>query len=67
MKHPILKSFESMHMRAKQLPSFKAGDSVCVWVKIQECNEKDGTPKYRLQSVEGTVIRVRRGTTIPPF
>ncbi|WP_397600805.1 50S ribosomal protein L19 [Silvanigrella sp.] len=67
MKHPILKSFESMHMRAKQLPSFKAGDTVCVWVKIQEGAEKDGTPKYRLQSFEGTVIRFRKGTINSTF
>lgn len=67
MKNPILKSFESKYMRTKQLPSFKAGDSVCVWVKIQEGTEKDGTPKYRLQSFEGTVIRFRKGTTNSTF
>ncbi|RDB36973.1 50S ribosomal protein L19 [Spirobacillus cienkowskii] len=67
MKHPILKSFESMHLRQKQLPIFKAGDTVCVWVKIQEGTEKDGTPKYRLQSFEGTVIRFRKGTTNSTF
>ncbi|BBH54438.1 50S ribosomal protein L19 [Fluviispira sanaruensis] len=67
MKHPILKSFESKYMRAKPLPNFKAGDTVCVWVKIQEGTEKDGTPKYRLQSFEGTVIRYRKGTTNSTF
>lgn len=67
MKHPILQSFESKHMRAKALPNFKAGDTVSVWVKIQEGTEKDGTPKYRLQSFEGVVIRYRKGSTNSTF
>jgi large subunit ribosomal protein L19 len=67
MKHPILNAFESKFYRAKPLPSFKAGDTVCVWVKLQEGVEKDGTPKFRLQSFEGTVIRYRKGTTNSTF
>lgn len=54
-------------MRKNPLPAFQAGDTVCVWVKIQEGTEKDGTPKYRLQSFEGVVIRFRKGTTNSTF
>ena len=67
MKDKILSSFESNYLRKKPLPDFKAGDSVCVWVKIQEGIEKDGTPKFRLQSFEGLVIRMRKGTTNSTF
>lgn len=67
MKNSILSSFEALYMRKKPLPKFQAGDTVCVWVKIQEGAEKDGTPKYRLQSFEGVVIRYRRGTTNSTF
>jgi large subunit ribosomal protein L19 len=67
MKDAIISSFESHYLRKKPLPAFKAGDSVSVWVKIQEGAEKDGTPKYRLQSFEGVVIRLRKGTTNSTF
>ena len=67
MKDAILSSFESHYLRKNPLPAFKAGDSVSVWVKIQEGTEKDGSPKYRLQSFEGVVIRLRKGTTNSTF
>jgi len=67
MKHPILEAFEAQYVRKKPLPRFRAGDTVAVWVKIQEGTEKDGTPKYRLQAFEGVVIRFRKGTTNSTF
>lgn len=67
MKDAILSSFESQYLRKNALPDFKAGDSVSVWVKIQEGTEKDGSPKYRLQSFEGVVIRYRKGSTNSTF
>jgi large subunit ribosomal protein L19 len=67
MKDSIIQSFESSYLRKNALPDFKAGDSVSVWVKIQEGVEKDGKPKYRLQSFEGVVIRYRKGTTNSTF
>jgi large subunit ribosomal protein L19 len=67
MKESILSTFESRYLRKNPLPDFKGGDSVCVWVKIQEGAEKDGTPKFRLQSFEGVVLRYRKGTTNATF
>jgi large subunit ribosomal protein L19 len=67
MKHPELKKFEEKSLRKQPLPSFRAGDSVCVWVKIREGNEKDGTPKFRLQAFEGTCLRFRKGSTNSTF
>ena len=67
MKDSIISSFESRYLRKNPLPAFKAGDSVSVWVKIQEGVEKDGSLKYRLQSFEGVVIRFRKGTTNSTF
>lgn len=60
MKKAELSLIESKFSRKKPLPEFRAGDTVAVWVKIPEGQEKDGTPKYRLQSFEGTVIRYRK-------
>lgn len=67
MKDSILSAFESKYLRKNNLPQFKAGDTVSVYVKIQEGTEKDGTPKYRLQPFEGVVIRYRKGTTNATF
>jgi|NOAtaT_7_FD_contig_41_5165482_length_1070_multi_2_in_0_out_0_1 large subunit ribosomal protein L19 len=67
MKNKFIEAIESQFKRAKPLPDFKGGDTVAVWVKIQEGLEKDGTPKYRLQSFEGVVIRYRKGTTNATF
>jgi len=67
MRTQDLVTFESQYLRQKTLPDFKAGDTVSVFVKIQEGAEKDGTPKFRLQPFEGVVIRYRRGTTNSTF
>lgn len=67
MKNQYIAAIESQYKRKKDLPDFKGGDTVCVWVKIQEGTEKDGTPKYRLQSFEGVVIRYRKGGTNSTF
>jgi len=67
LKHPDLSLFESKFLRKKPLPDFCAGDTVAVWVKISEGTNKDGTPKFRLQAFEGTVIRYRKGTTNSTF
>lgn len=67
MKHPELKKFEEKSLRKQPLPNFRAGDSVCVWVKIREGSEKDGTPKFRLQAFEGTCLRFRKGSTNSTF
>lgn len=67
MKHPVLAQFESKFTRKNPLPEFRAGDTVAVQVKILEGANKDGTPKFRLQAFEGTVIRYRKGTTNSTF
>jgi len=67
MKNSVLSAFENHYLRKNPLPAFQAGDTVSVWVKIQEGTEKDGTPKYRLQPFEGVVIRYRKGTTNSTF
>jgi large subunit ribosomal protein L19 len=67
MKNPILQKVEQNFLRAKPLPEFGAGDSVVVWVKIQEGADKEGKAKFRLQAFEGTVIRFRKGTTNSTF
>lgn len=60
MKNKDLMLFESKFLRAKPLPRFRAGDTVCVWYKVREGSETDGSPaKYRLQPYEGLVIRYR--------
>ena len=55
-----------MYMRTKALPSFKAGDTVCVWVKIQEGTEKT-VPKIPFAVFEGTVIRSAKSSTNATF
>ena len=67
MKNSYLASLEAKFMRTSPLPDFKAGDTVAVYVKIQEGTEKDGTPKFRLQPFEGLVIRYRKGATNSTF
>ncbi|KUJ96572.1 MAG: large subunit ribosomal protein [Desulfonauticus sp.] len=56
----ILEKIEREQMRM-DLPKFKAGDTVKVHVRIIE-GEKE-----RIQVFEGTVIRVKRGTTNSTF
>jgi len=67
MKHPDIEKFESKFLRKTALPDFRAGDSVAVYVKILEGTNKDGTPKFRLQAFEGTVLRFRKGTATSTF
>lgn len=50
----LLQKFEQEQMK-KNLPSFRAGDTVRVHVRIKEGD------KERIQAFEGTVIRIRRG------
>ncbi len=56
----ILEKIEREQMRM-DLPKFKAGDTVKVHVRIIE-GEKE-----RIQVFQGTVIRVKRGTTNSTF
>ncbi|MGH9355023.1 MAG: 50S ribosomal protein L19 [Terriglobia bacterium] len=50
----LIQKIEQEQIR-KDLPAFRAGDSVRVHVRIKE-GEKE-----RIQAFEGTVIRIRRG------
>lgn len=50
----LIQKIEQEQMR-KDLPAFRAGDTVRVHVKIKEGD------KERIQAFEGTVIRIRRG------
>ena len=50
----LIQKIEQEQIR-KDLPAFRAGDTVRVHVKIKE-GEKE-----RIQAFEGTVIRIRRG------
>ncbi|WP_456324137.1 50S ribosomal protein L19 [Desulfonauticus submarinus] len=56
----IIQNIEKEQMRM-DLPKFKAGDTVKVHVRIIE-GEKE-----RIQVFQGTVIRVKRGTTNSTF
>lgn len=50
----LIEKIEREQMK-KDLPAFRAGDSVRVHVKIKEGD------KERIQAFEGTVIRIRKG------
>ncbi len=56
----LLRKIEREHMRI-DLPEFRAGDTIKVHVRIIE-GEKE-----RIQVFQGTVIKVRRGTTDATF
>ncbi len=64
MKDHIIREIESEFMR-KDVPDFKAGDTVRVYIRIKEMKENPKTKKVeervRLQPFEGVVIR-RRGS-----
>ncbi len=64
MKDHIIREIESEFMR-KDIPDFKAGDTVRVYIRIKEMKENPKTKKVeervRLQPFEGVVIR-RRGS-----
>jgi large subunit ribosomal protein L19 len=67
MKHPVIEKFEKTFIRQQPLPSFRAGDTVQVYVKILEGKDKDGAPKFRLQAFEGICVRYRKGTLNSTF
>ncbi len=56
----LIKNIEREHMRL-DLPEFKAGDTVKVYLRIIE-GEKE-----RVQVFQGNVIRMRKGTTDSTF
>ena len=64
MKDHIIRQIETEFMR-KDIPDFKAGDTVRVYIRIKEMKENPKTMKQeeriRLQPFEGVVIR-RRGS-----
>ena len=49
--NPIIKSIEEEYLREDDLPDFRPGDTVKVWVRIREGQ------KTRLQAFEGVCIR----------
>jgi large subunit ribosomal protein L19 len=52
MRHPIIQAIEDEQLR-KDVPEFRAGDTVAVKVKVKEGNRE------RLQNFEGIVIAKR--------
>ncbi|MGH9433138.1 MAG: 50S ribosomal protein L19 [Terriglobia bacterium] len=56
----IIEKFEASQMK-KDIPPFRAGDTVRVHVRIREGD------KERIQAFEGTVIRIRRGGSNATF
>lgn len=48
---PIIETLETVQLRKQQMPDFRAGDTVRVWVLIKEGD------KERTQAFEGVVIR----------
>lgn len=49
-------------VQARKALTFKAGDTVRVWSKIEEGKDKQGNPKFRLQAFEGMVLARKHGT-----
>jgi large subunit ribosomal protein L19 len=64
MKNPLVTAFENKIMAKykKNLPTFRAGDTVRIDYRIQEGGSKD-----RVQAFEGVVLRVKRGTADASF
>lgn len=52
---PVIQKIESTFYREAELPEFRVGDTIKVWVKIRE-GEKE-----RLQAFEGVCIKRKRG------
>jgi large subunit ribosomal protein L19 len=50
----LIHSIEEAHLK-KQVPAFKAGDTLRVQIKVVEIS-KDGKPRERLQAFEGVCI-----------
>jgi large subunit ribosomal protein L19 len=60
MKNLIINKFEKRVFKdAKPLPEFRSGDTVRVHYKIQEGADAS---KFRIQTYEGIVTRLRKGT-----
>lgn len=53
MKNKYIESFEKAQMESKNVPQFRAGDTVKVAVRIKEGN------KERVQNYEGVCIAIR--------
>ncbi|MCE3047705.1 50S ribosomal protein L19 [Helicobacter kayseriensis] len=53
MKNRYIESFEKAQIAGKQVPSFKAGDTLRLGIKIQEGD------KSRIQNYEGICIAIR--------
>ncbi len=53
MRNKYIESFEQAQLKEKQVPDFRAGDTVRVAVRIQEGN------KERVQNYEGLCIAIR--------
>ena len=59
MKNSIISAFEKKKFATEpNLPVFRPGDTVKVHYKIQEGGDKG---KFRIQPVEGVVIRYKKG------
>ena len=58
---PRIAMIEQEQLKQEELPSFRAGDSVRVHVRVKE-GEKE-----RIQIFEGVVIRIRRGGSRTTF
>lgn len=49
-------------VKARKALTFKAGDTIRVWSKIEEGKDKQGNVKFRLQAFEGMVLARKHGT-----
>lgn len=47
--------------KARKALTFKAGDTIRVWSKIEEGKDKQGNAKFRLQAFEGMVLARKHG------
>jgi large subunit ribosomal protein L19 len=65
MKNKLIEDFEKRHYQNKAaMPAFRPGDTVRVHYKIQEGADKE---KFRIQSFEGVVLRMKSGTADASF
>ena len=51
-------------MEGRKSLEMRAGDTVRVWVRIQEGADKEGKPKFRLQAFEGLVLARKHGAEL---
>lgn len=65
MKNPLISQFEKKQFNElKELPEFRAGDTIRVDYKIREGANQD---KFRVQPFEGVCIRYKKGTADGSF